>query len=258
MFNLFNTHLNLDEDGAGGGGDEFPAYQDQMVDELKQDKDIAKNKTISDLGRDYKARGATIATQLETIANIPKAPENAEGYEFAAIEYPEGFENDPEFDKAYRGVVLEAKLTKEQADAVFQFFGKTVVGQFNAAKQKFDTDKTAADDALKQEWPGDEYAKNMTLKGRYLEKFGDEEMQKDLDSTGMGNKPSFLRHAVRVAKAVGEDSLGPGGPKPAEEAGSEKEKTLRSLYPSMGKIPTHSDGLNNEADDLKKMYGTMK
>jgi hypothetical protein len=154
--------------------------------------------------------------------------------------------------------VLEAKLTKEQADAVFQFFGKTVVGQFNAAKQKFDTDKTAADDALKQEWPGDEYAKNMTLKGRYLEKFGDEEMQKDLDATGMGNKPSFLRHAVRVAKAIGEDSLGPGGPqiKPGPE--DEKEKTLRSLYPSMGKVPTHADGLSNEADDLKKMYGTMK
>lgn len=230
-FNRWNTNLNLDVDdpGAGGGGDGFPAYQDQMTDDLKRDKDIAKNATISDLGRAYK-------TQLATIANMPeKAPENAEGYAFDAVTYPEGQSGDPEFEKQFRAMALTAKLNKAQANQAFQFFAKTVLDQLAASKTAFEANKTAADEQLKKDWPGEEYAKNMLLKDRYVKQFGDEEMQKDLDETGMGNKPSFLKQAVKVAKAVGEDALGPGGPK-SDAVATDKEKVLRELYPNSAEL----------------------
>jgi hypothetical protein len=73
MFNLFNTHLNLDSDdpGAGGGDGDFPAYMAQMPDEYKEDADIAKNEKLGDLAKHYKEL-------LGTVDGIPKPPENAE------------------------------------------------------------------------------------------------------------------------------------------------------------------------------------
>lgn len=268
MFRIerLNPNLTLQADpGAGGGGGDppadppadFPAWMDQLPDEFKKDAELAKSATLGDLVKTHKGLG-------EKVAAIPAVPGKVEEYEFDKVEYPDDLEasGDDEFEKQYREVVLKAGLGKDQAKVVFAFFANTVLEQFKAAKAQFEAEKTACEETLKTEWKGDDFAKNMTLKDRFMADFvgENEELKKWFDESGAGNLPAFVKAAVEHAKKLGEDNLPPGQVKPAAKPEG-REGKIREVYDhpdsqalTYGK---ESGGKAGADDRLKKTYPSM-
>jgi len=54
---------------------------------------------------------------------------------------------------------------------------------------------------------GDALPKNLEMAKRFVAKFADDALKKDLDSTKLGNHPGLIRMLVRASKSMSEDQL---------------------------------------------------
>lgn len=125
----------------------------------------------------------------------------------------------------------ENKITPEAAQKILdgesQALARHAKAQSDAWEQQAETwVKEVEND---KEIGGTDYKKNVELAHRVFKKFGSEKLGQELDRTSLGNHPELLRLAVRIGRAIGEDSFvtPPKGP------GRGAERTAAEvLYPS--------------------------
>ena len=73
----------------------------------------------------------------------------------------------------------------------------------------------------------------MATARRAIERFGTPALRQLLNETGLGNHPEMVRLAVRVGRALAEDSV--AGARAAPQATQSEDAVLAVLYPSMRK-----------------------
>lgn len=114
-------------------------------------------------------------------------------------------------EAAQKLVDMQAETLKTQQENLSSEFKKTADGWRDAAR----ADK---------EIGGDGFNRNVELAKRVVDKFASAEFKKALNETGFGNHPELLRTFVRIAAAVGEDTLVVPG------ASSSKAKSFEDLF----------------------------
>ncbi|WP_318587792.1 peptidase [Enterobacter hormaechei] len=152
-------------------------------------------------------------------------PEGApEKYEFTA---GEGVELDTEALKDFEPVARELNLTNEQAQKLVDAYPKILAGvqQRQAEAWQKQTEGWAETVKADKEIGGDKLTANLSAAQRALEQFGDPELKKYLDSTGLGNHPALVKAFIKVGKAMSEDKVVTGG---HESGGSD---LISAFYP---------------------------
>lgn len=111
-------------------------------------------------------------------------------------------------------------MTQPQAEALLERENKAV----NAYVEQQEQQQKQWIESIKadQEIGGEAFQKNAELAKRVVDRFGTDELRKELTDSGYGNHPGLVRLLVRIGKAMSEDSLvrsgseGPGRKNPED------------------------------------------
>lgn len=142
----------------------------------------------------------------DTVDPLDTVPENGE-YTFN-IDTDKGFELDAEAQKAYAAAFAEAGMTQRQVDATIEAHQNTLSQMAEAAN--------AAAEAQMSEWleeakadpeMGKDWTATTTLANQALQKIADEDVVEQLNRTGLGNHPAFIKMFHKLGKMMGEDSF---------------------------------------------------
>lgn len=148
---------------------------------------------------------------------------------------PEGFTaDDPAIATSFIPLARELKLDQAQAQKLLTLYGTQVnafvASQTEALAQQKENWKTAT--KADTEVGGVAFEANLAVAKRAIERFGTPALREYLDQTGHGNHPEFIRFAVKVGRAISEDTIPPPGGTAAESRTVEQ-----ILYPTMHAKP---------------------
>lgn len=199
----------------------MPGYAAALTKELKADPKVltfaGKFKTLDDLVKsameaDSKLGGMVSipkddATDEERRAFYTKlgVPEKPEDYKLTVKGKTFSDDNVSNFQK----LAHEQWLTPKQAQAILdnaQTSASVLQKSTVADSQKAANDAEAA---MRQEW-GDKYDQNLSVMQRGWRAFGDPELAKVLNETGVGNSPAVAKLLFKLGSLVQEDR-GVGG-----------------------------------------------
>lgn len=122
---------------------------------------------------------------------------------------PEGVEADPELLDGFRALAKESGLKGESA--------QKVVDLYVQAQQRAEQKAQAAWEQRQQEWlenlkadkdiGGAKWEENKAIARRAMARFSTPELDQFLDASGFGNHPEMVKLAIRLGKAISEDSI---------------------------------------------------
>lgn len=127
------------------------------------------------------------------------------------------------------------KLSQEAAQALYDFDVSRQAQMRKAfqesvqAEQKKLVEAVKADPVLKGTKPG-EFEANIALANKAVVKFGGSELQKLLDSTGLGDHPVVVRLFYSIGKAMAEDKVSGSSSGTPQDNGD--EAFYKALYPN--------------------------
>lgn len=101
-------------------------------------------------------------------------------------------------DQAQRLVDLQVQLTQKGAEAQRDAWAQHVSGWVDEVKAY-------------PEIGGADMPQKLAVAKTFVERFGDDQLRKDLDALGIGNMPSLVRAFYRAGRAISEDKLVAGG-----------------------------------------------
>src|SRR5574341_1451952 len=115
--------------------------------------------------------------------------------EYKDFKLPEGFEADTEVLTNFKTLAKEYKLTQEQAQKLVDLQAELATRQSTVTeKQWTDVQKGWRDSATSdKEYGGKEFAANISVAKKALDKYGTPELKQAIELTGMGNHPEFIR-----------------------------------------------------------------
>lgn len=178
-------------------------------------------------------------------------PDNADGYELADLDIPEGMQADTELDNAMRELAVEAKLAPFQLNMIRQKYAEVAGGRFKAQVDatKESTDRITGE--VKAEL-GDGYAQGMENLKRFGREVAGEDWPDAVDAmvSAFGNAKGMLM-AVRVANALADDSLPSGHIVPTDIEGQIKRLRDNPAYNDV-RHPEHKQ-VNDQMQRLYKM-----
>jgi hypothetical protein len=123
------------------------------------------------------------------------------------------------------------KLSNEEAQQLLEVENTAVKTFADKQQAQMHTLRTtwAEESKNDKEFGGDNFAQNVELSRRVVDKFGSAAFRAALNDTGLGNHPELIRMLSRIGKAVGEDELVVGKTATGKEAPKDPAKTL---YPN--------------------------
>jgi len=127
----------------------------------------------------------------------------------------------------YQKLAHSMQLTNEQANAFFKTANESAAREIQAFKARNNDEKMQVQETLKKEW-GEKYASEVAIMTRGIKAYGGEDLLKDAEATGMGNKLSFIRLLHKLGQTTVEDSVSraTGGPQSQQDV-------AKTLYPNM-------------------------
>lgn len=186
----------------------------------KQDTDQTTDQTDQDTDK----KDQTDQTDQTTDSTV-KAEGAPESYEFVP---PEGQKFNPGFIDAYAEVAKKLDLSQEKAqtliDEMTPVLQKQQIDQLNAVRAQW-TEASNAD----AEFGGDKLDESMAVAKKALEKFGSQELNDLLNTTGFGNHPEIIRFFYRTGKAISEDTF-VGGHKEGKPGPMDFNQMADKLY----------------------------
>lgn len=164
------------------------------------------------------------ANAQPTAAPAQTTPPAEVDYKF---EMPEGIELDKNGVEEFTAIAKELKLPADAAKRLVDLEVKRVqAGQEQHLKL---VESWAESVKADKEIGGDKLNENLAVARKAIDTFGTPELKGFLESTGLGNHPEIVKMAVKIGKAISEDSFIRGQPK-----GAATESDLaKSLFPSM-------------------------
>jgi hypothetical protein len=131
---------------------------------------------------------------------VPKTPE---GYK---IEADKSLEIDKTQLEEYKTLAHKLKLTQPQAVEFFKLASERASKEIASFKERSEKMKAETTSALKKEW-GDKYEDERAVLARGLSAYPEKnQLLKDAEETGMGNRLSFIKLVHRIGQMTQEDS----------------------------------------------------
>lgn len=158
------------------------------------------------------------------------APTPVEYTDFAA---PDGIKLDDSIVGEFKAFAKEKNISQEDAQKFVDMGAKIAQKTQAAYMEQLEREqlKWLNDSRADKEFGGDKLNENLAMAKKALDTFGGEELTKLLKESGLGNHPEIIRYNFRVAQAISEDRLVPGGAKPANTP------SAQSFYSKSGMNP---------------------
>ncbi len=188
-------------------------------------QDVAKSATAAAEPTDQKdAAAAEGATEDQAAKATEEVPED-----YGDFALPDGVQPDEEALGEFKNIAKELALTKDQAQKLVDLQVKFT--QKGAEAQKANWAKHVegwvGEVKTDAEIGGAEMPQKLAVAKTFIERFGDDQLRKDLDAYGIGNMPSLVRAFYRAGKAISEDKFVSG------QAVQPPKDPLNVLYPTM-------------------------
>lgn len=144
----------------------------------------------------------TQATQTEaSTADATKTTETAAEVEYK-FDMPEGVEVDQASLDEFTGIAKELKLPADAAKKLVDIAARREIARAEAFAKQVETwgNEVKADPELGK-------AEHLAIAKKTIDTFGTPELRDLLNSTGMGNHPEVIRMALKIGKAISEDTF---------------------------------------------------
>jgi hypothetical protein len=148
------------------------------------------------------AASTTQAAQTDTsTADATKATETAAEVEYK-FDMPEGVKLDEGDLTKFTDIAKELKLPADAAKKLVDLAAAREVARAEAFAKQVETwgNEVKADPELGK-------AENLATAKKTIDTFGTPELRDLLNSTGMGNHPEVIRMALKIGKAISEDTF---------------------------------------------------
>lgn len=201
---------------------------------------------------------ATPADWKEFFTKTGVVPETIEKYDFKA---PEILKADVDSLNRLKQAAYEANISPKAFEKLLNVYGEDLKGQItkNQAQEKVLREKGLAE--LKTEW-GKKYDENLALAQAGLKKYGDEDLTKILNLTGLGDHPALIKAFKNVGESLAEDKIegttgdapkASGNYTPAEALKKANDIMADPSHPyRLGEHPNHKAAVK-EVEDLYLM-----
>ena len=195
---------------------------DLLPEEVRKDPALSVFKTLPDLAKGF----------LETkklVGTIKRPPADVGGYKFTVPEKMNPKVGDPKgFQAAFAAEALKAGLSEDQADAAQRFALSFFSGMIDQSAAKVEETRRANEVALRKEWPGEAYDKNLNTITRALKAAAgsDTEAQTIIAEVAetLKGRPAALRAFGKIVSQLSESTIDNlGGPAGGADADTEKE-----------------------------------
>lgn len=127
-----------------------------------------------------------------------------------------------------KNLCFEWGMTTANAGKFLDFIAESNKQTIAAYKEQVNVDRKETEAAFKKEW-GAKYAENIQIVQRGMRSFGTEELIKDIETSGIGNKKSVIELFHKLGQMTREDSAIRG----AGSRGNPGEDVAGAMYPSM-------------------------
>lgn len=187
-------------------GDQKPVEgQDKQPDQKPEDQKPAdeKDQKPADKSADDKKDSEAKDDQGDKAKDIP------ETYD---LKLPEGSPLKPESIQSVSEFAKANKLTNEQAQSVLERENSNAIEQVKLLDDM--SKKWVEEVKADKELGGNNFTKTAELSKRVIEKYAPE-LIKELEATGLGNHPGFVKFVYRIGKAMDSGEFVKGGTPPA-------------------------------------------
>ncbi|WP_439813986.1 hypothetical protein [Zavarzinia sp. CC-PAN008] len=285
-FSLWAMVLREAESAGGGGGGTppasappaAPAFMDTLPEEYRADPTFLpfKESGLGALAKSYKNAAGLLGLDKAHVLRMPVKdddpawgdvysrlgrPEKVDGYELPTVEgMPEVA---PEHKAAWLKAAHDAGVTKRQAAAMWEAYGKTAAAVMQQGQQAETARSAEVEQQLRAELGG---AYDARVKGARdaVIAYGGQELADYLSETGLGNDPRMFKLFDKLARNLTPETLvkGPGaalaGPRSPNEAKAEIRKRegdaeFMKRYHNAAH-PAHGDALQEMADLYKAAF----
>lgn len=142
------------------------------------------------------------------------------------LKFPEGAQIDGAKVQAFQGLVKKLGLKSDQAQALADFY--VAAGPYSHEIRDQQAQKWAQAVKSDRELGGQNFERTVRLSRLAMAKYGDAEVRKLLDETGLGNHPALIRLMVRAGQPLQEDSIGSTGSAPPSS--NQSREAWRKFY----------------------------
>lgn len=200
-----------------------------------QNHEAFQNKEVKDVAQEYLSLKEKIEKSIPVITENSDEkeikefkeklgiPDSADDYKLPDVELPEGMEKDEDFESRFKNEAIEANLTKAQFEKLFKFANEYMGSKYTETINERKKNHEDAEKTLKKDW-GNSYGNNLKKAQNIIKKYADDEEIKEINKTGIGNNPVFIKLFHKIAQDVSEDKFVQG-----ESSGTE-EKPTRSVF----------------------------
>lgn len=212
---------------------DFDAMRKTLPDELQGNEMVKTSKSFTSFVEQSVNAQKLIGSKI----SIPKDDDEKAWNEFyAKIGRPESADKydikrpvdsklpyDEKMEKAFLTTAHKSGLSKRQAQGVLDWWNK----EQETIALESEKVRTSAVAELKKEW-GSEYEAKVAVSQRALLKYGDKELVKFLEDTGLGNNPAVVRMFSRIGDDSREEKT-PRGEPAGDMVGAEAKKEIDKL-----------------------------
>jgi hypothetical protein len=133
------------------------------------------------------------------------------------LKLPEGALLKPEAVAKVAEFAKANQLTQAEAQAVLERENTAIAAYVEEKQKEVETLSTKWVEEVKsdKELGGDNFAKTAEMARRAIDRFAPE-IKEDLNRTGLGNHPGFVRFAYRIGKAMADDTFISGNQPPRQ------------------------------------------
>lgn len=273
MSELTGTGSGAGKEGQGGGtggnqGFVLPdKWQQQLPDDLKAEPSIQHFTDFPTLIKSFVNAQKTIgaekiaipgktATDEDWMNNVYKKlglPESKEKYE---VKPHEALANEKEFVDKFKDLALQTGILPKQGQKLLDFIGESMKGVNEKSQSYVKAEQEKDIKALQVEW-GKAYDSKLKLAKVALDRYGDDNLKKLLDVTGLGNNSAIIKAFSKMGENLSEDTIvgdGVGGETMFEPA------VAKQKYSAILSDPTHPYNvpghINRQAaiEEVKKLF----
>jgi len=247
-----------------------PSWRDGLSQENRDHGSIKNFKTVDDLAQSHihaqKMLGSSVQIpgELATRDDWSKfysrtgRPEQADGYDFAAVKAPKGFTIADELVSGFGVAAHTSGLSQQQAAHLMSWYVEASQGQIVAAQEQSAAAKKASSQTLREDW-GNDYDRNVQAVNTAMNRFFPEHLQQQIMEVALTNA-DFAKALSDIGSRMGEDTTaGVKSTPTGKDRRSEIEAELKTMrYDSTGaylnaRHPNHNDEVTRVAGMLEEL-----
>jgi hypothetical protein len=252
-----------------------PGWRDGLSQENRDHGSIKNFKTVNDLAQSHihaqKMLGSSVQIPGESATredwnkfySRTGRPEQADGYNFAAVKAPKGFTVAEELVSGFGAAAHGSGLSQQQAANLMSWYVKASQGEITAAQQRSAAAKQASSQTLRKDW-GNDYDRNVQAVNTAMSRFFPEHLQQQVMEVALTNA-DFAKALSDIGSRMGEDTTaGVKSTPTSKDRRSEIEAELKALRHDFdgaylnARHPNHNDEVTRVAVMLEELNGLQR